>query len=57
MTILRHRLARRIANWKQDLATRRATRHLDDRLREDAGLPPRAVDARDRHLLFPFHDL
>jgi uncharacterized protein YjiS (DUF1127 family) len=58
MLTLRGRIARRIAHWKNEMATRRAIAHLDDRLREDAGLPRRDSNAPERsHLRNPYFDL
>lgn len=55
MTTFRGRISRRIAHWRATLETQNAILHLDDRLREDAGLPRRARDERPHfNLLNPF---
>ncbi len=56
---IRHwRLARRIAGWREVIATRRAIAHLDDHMREDAGLPRREPQRHGgRSLLFPHLDI
>ena len=52
------RLARHFANWKAVIATKRSIVHVDDRLREDAGLPKRDRDPRNEIALrFPHLDL
>lgn len=57
MLFRRGRLARRFATWREEAATRRAIMHLDDRLREDAGLPKRSTDPRSQSTLFPYLDI
>ncbi len=52
------RLARRIAGWREVIATRRAIAHLDDHMREDAGLPRREPHrSSGRALPFPYLDI
>jgi hypothetical protein len=55
MSTFQERLLERAARWKRVRETRRAIRQLDNRSREDVGLPPiHQTHSRSSSLLFPY---